>query len=87
VRQARIRKTTPPQVGDETPQQVVVRRCDDDDHVAQLERIEGPYRPARPRCESRERHDRHPHARGGKLRGRARAAGAQRRLRQRDAFR
>src|SRR5690348_13837055 len=85
ARQPRVRETAPLQVGDETPQQVVVRRGDDDDNVAQLGWVNRPYRPARSRRKSREGHDRHPHAGGSKLRGRARAARPQRRLWQHNA--
>jgi hypothetical protein len=58
VRQARIRKTAPLQVADETPQQVIVRRRYDGDHLSQLGRAEGPYRPARLRGQGGEGHDR-----------------------------
>jgi hypothetical protein len=39
VRHARVRKAAPLQVGDETLQQVIVRRGHDHDHVAQLNRV------------------------------------------------
>ena len=60
-----------------------MRRRDDDDHVAQLRRIEGPYRPARS-YEGREGHDRHAHARRGQLRCRPRATRPEHRRRQDD---
>jgi hypothetical protein len=61
-----------------------VRRGDDDDHVAQLGRIQGPYRPARAHGQRGEGYDRHAHPRRGQLRCRPRAARPQHRRRQDD---
>ena len=77
-------QAAPFQVRDETPQQVVVRRRDGGDHVTKLGRVERPYRPIRRRDKRRGGHDRHPHPGRRELRGRARAARAQRRLGQHD---
>jgi hypothetical protein len=54
----RVRQSALPQVGDEAPDQGVVRRRDDHDDVAQRGRVKRPDGHVRPRRERGDRHDR-----------------------------